>query len=428
VKSLVPRKDAAMQRLLFLFIISLSFFHNSFAASFDCSKATRSQDKMVCSTPALSAADTQLTVLYKSALAETSDPTALRKAQEAWLATRNTCSDPACLLQAYQTRIAMLQKISAITPASSVSISSPATTSAINMVSNVAAITPRNADGTYPVWVSPDLGVKSLSIKDIDAALERKFWDSPVIFQQDYIDEVKSLKLNKNDKHAPVSCNAIEQLIFDKKIVNDAKHNCAFLYPADGLPKSDPVRKYPYGFLPQPWAYCGAINLLKQVRPAKQSMVNNFKLNQNLTKFMPALLVPENVSYIDDIDKSQKDPLLLPENQKKTWQEYYVRLFDKMNFLNVRPTHVRMEFKDDVSGRVYAITDLIILARGDFIGDGTEQLLMSNRVYKSSNDLAGSGSSVALYLLRRNEKNQPLEVLYPENYFFSHCDIRLSNR
>jgi uncharacterized protein len=59
----------------------------AYAASFDCAKATTPQEKAICASPKLSAADDQITAAYKAALAQT--PTGMtagvRDDQRAWL-------------------------------------------------------------------------------------------------------------------------------------------------------------------------------------------------------------------------------------------------------------------------------------------------------------------------------------------------------
>lgn len=440
-----------MQRLFFLFIISLSFFHNSFAASFDCSKAARLQDKLVCTNPTLSGADTQLAVLYKSALTETSDPTALRKAQEAWLATRNTCSDTACLLQAYQTRIAMLQKISAITPANSVPISSLATTSTINMVSNATAVTPRNADGTYPVWVSPDLGVKSLSVEDINAALERKFWDNSA-YQRDFKKEVEYLKVHQDDEALYKA-----QMDYYKDVGNPNVQHSSELGTAPTKDNAIPAtcnqllaRGYGGGlwtfdlsisdashltytlFLARAHSDCQAINLLRYVKPAKEGFVHNFVFTKNFADFIPALITPDDLSCsvstkdpeLDEVE----DPQALPENQKKSWSEFY----DFNKYLgNVPKVKLRslspIEVKVSPEYPVPADTELRLLAKGDFNGSGIEQMLMGVDVDRKAvtGDAGGQGSN--LFLLFRESPASVLTLLYPEKYIEGNCDIQFDD-
>jgi len=98
--------------------LALMLLTSSFArgASFDCAKARTPQEKAICSSPQLSAADDQLAAAYHSALAaapaDMTEPT--RASQRAWLrAIAIQCqagepasaeSLPACMLQYYRDR------------------------------------------------------------------------------------------------------------------------------------------------------------------------------------------------------------------------------------------------------------------------------------------------------------------------------------
>ncbi len=86
------------------------------AASFDCAKASRPADKLICSDPALSQADSTLADAYKRAMSaqrSDADRAALREAQRAWIAGRDAkclrnASAVACMKTAYDLRIATL--------------------------------------------------------------------------------------------------------------------------------------------------------------------------------------------------------------------------------------------------------------------------------------------------------------------------------
>lgn len=80
------------------------------AASFDCVKAAKNIEKMICANGSLSSLDDQLSIAYKKAFETASDKRSLRQEQLSWLKKRNTCEDVACLSQSYQSRIALLDK------------------------------------------------------------------------------------------------------------------------------------------------------------------------------------------------------------------------------------------------------------------------------------------------------------------------------
>lgn len=91
--------------LLFaLFLTSPSLL----AASFDCTKATTSVEKLICNNEDISSLDDQLAKSYKSALEKTSDKEGFKKAQVEWLKQQRLCKDVACLSSVYQERISVL--------------------------------------------------------------------------------------------------------------------------------------------------------------------------------------------------------------------------------------------------------------------------------------------------------------------------------
>jgi len=86
--------------------------------SFDCAKATRQAEKLVCSDAGLSALDRTLAAAYAKGMSPSSDwpkpdRKASRAAQRAWLAERDRCAKAAdpkgCIESAYRRRIAELQ-------------------------------------------------------------------------------------------------------------------------------------------------------------------------------------------------------------------------------------------------------------------------------------------------------------------------------
>ncbi len=81
----------------------------SFAASFDCSKASTVQEKIICTDTALSELDDKLAQTYKTAISETAKKAEIQKEQKEWLRDiRNNCTSKSCLVEAYEKRINQL--------------------------------------------------------------------------------------------------------------------------------------------------------------------------------------------------------------------------------------------------------------------------------------------------------------------------------
>ncbi|WP_333699036.1 lysozyme inhibitor LprI family protein [Rivihabitans pingtungensis] len=80
----------------------------SYAASFDCQKASSSVEKAICSNPTLGKLDEALAENYRYMMASNIGDGArkdLRQTQRAWVAKRNKCADGACIEAAYRSRV-----------------------------------------------------------------------------------------------------------------------------------------------------------------------------------------------------------------------------------------------------------------------------------------------------------------------------------
>lgn len=77
--------------------------------SFDCAKASKPQEKLICSDNELAELDAKLAEAYSKAT-QSGDKTVVLQAQRQWIRQSfNSCSDKDCLLTAYRDRIAQLQ-------------------------------------------------------------------------------------------------------------------------------------------------------------------------------------------------------------------------------------------------------------------------------------------------------------------------------
>lgn len=91
------------------------------AASFDCQKADTAVERMVCSHPRLSKLDDEMAEVYSAVLTRATaprfgtgltrptTPEGLRGEQRSWLATRDKCTDLACVTSAYLNRLNVLK-------------------------------------------------------------------------------------------------------------------------------------------------------------------------------------------------------------------------------------------------------------------------------------------------------------------------------
>lgn len=152
------------------------------AASFDCAKAATAQEKTICASPALSAADDQMAAAYKAWIAAAPPAWAagIRENQIAWLRTRNTGCPAAdannpiatCLSNAYKNRIddlqGMVQHFAGVT-----------------FVAQAITLTARDEPGSLPTWateVTPGFGtLQATWPQAISAAPQWIAWNNAVV-------------------------------------------------------------------------------------------------------------------------------------------------------------------------------------------------------------------------------------------------------
>jgi uncharacterized protein len=109
-------EDVGMSKHLFhiLLTLLLSFIGTiANATSFDCKLAQSKVETMICADSGVSKLDEQLSAVYAQFRKTSSDETVEKVMQLAWLKTRNTCEDQACLRRAFEARIAELRARSA---------------------------------------------------------------------------------------------------------------------------------------------------------------------------------------------------------------------------------------------------------------------------------------------------------------------------
>lgn len=80
--------------------------------SFDCTKASSKQERMICNDRHLAEMDTEMDRLYSELKAKTSDSDkeALKENQQRWLQYRKSCADVRCLTDAYDEKIVELSE------------------------------------------------------------------------------------------------------------------------------------------------------------------------------------------------------------------------------------------------------------------------------------------------------------------------------
>jgi uncharacterized protein len=102
------RVPAMTLRVIFLLLL---FSTKSWAAGFDCSKASTRTEHLICSDTKLIELDQQLTVAYRKAYGAALDRKLLKAEQIEWLKERDACETSECVRSKYQNRIEGLCEI-----------------------------------------------------------------------------------------------------------------------------------------------------------------------------------------------------------------------------------------------------------------------------------------------------------------------------
>lgn len=103
-----------MKRVVCIILGCLVLLTTAHTASFDCGQASTKIEKLICSSPKLSALDEELTKSYQYALQNSrlGKNEQMVAAQKRWLKLiRNKCSDEMCLTEAYSSRVKEINDI-----------------------------------------------------------------------------------------------------------------------------------------------------------------------------------------------------------------------------------------------------------------------------------------------------------------------------
>jgi uncharacterized protein len=104
-----------MKGLFFSLLVQIFAVSIASAASYDCTKATFTVEKVVCGNPSLSTLDDQLAQAYKNARATSANLDQLKNDQIAWIKSNRLCeANVACIENSYKSRITALG--GAVTP------------------------------------------------------------------------------------------------------------------------------------------------------------------------------------------------------------------------------------------------------------------------------------------------------------------------
>ena len=206
-----------------------------------------------------------------------------------------------------------------------------------------------SASVPYPIWLSPSLDIKSFS--EIEARLDRP------------LDSDERVEVTRNgvasSRQPARTCNQMLSLA------------------AQGYKPDAGVDSYLYAIQK---TTCEAVTMLRRVQPAKDSLVRTFVMSEIALRFLPARIDP-SVTCGSDGRWPGGDLTSTP------WRDYYG--FEGVGGRGRPVVTVRNQSEMQVKTAAAEMT-FELLARGDFNGDGYEDLIV-----RASRDLSGASPGVA---------------------------------
>jgi hypothetical protein len=215
-------------------------------------------------------------------------------------------------------------------------------------------------DGPYPVWWSPALELESLDA--IDARLERAIWPG----------DPEGLPLAKTEGETRKEVPAF---------------NCIELERWVGEGYSG-IGSNGFGLQLYNQALCRAIEMMRRAEPAERSLLRDFVLNDDAIHVLPALV---NVTPPCEL-----------------WCRQGLANKRRIPFSRFQPI-IRLRVVSDEEMKIWTIEWIVILtilARGDFNGDGLDDLL----VFANSGGTVGTWSGANAFLLSRDAPGAILTV------------------
>lgn len=220
-------------------------------------------------------------------------------------------------------------------------------------------------DSPYPVWWSPSLELDSLD--KIDERLQRKLW-----LDGGEIKVSKGGYRTGKKKIIDTCASAIELSKKGYQGLNNPSHKVLLFQLAK----------------------CRAIEMLKRARPAEKSYVRDFVLNRDALDYLPAMVS------------------IAPSCGGVCWQ--YAANGRRIpwskveTFLNIDAKSQREMIVETEGWRDW----IEILARGDFNGDGFEDLLLKN----TNGATQGTYGATDIFLLSREAPYSVFRVLDAQRY------------
>jgi hypothetical protein len=233
-----------------------------------------------------------------------------------------------------------------------------------------AAPTPASTtdNASIPVWIAPELGA---TLATLDQALKHPF-DEPF--------HVTIMKADKTEKQVTINnCDDYNRIA--SKIYGGLSDNDFQVISYNGVS-------------------CLTIKTLQMARPAKRSYVKNFHFNQASAKLLP----PQLGLVISPDDEDRVHELSLRHKSLSDYEK-----------ISIHEIH-------DASAKLRGdgwIGYLTVLARGDFIGTGLEELLVRRQAHVTE---GGTYGVTELFELGRTTPRGQLELIRVFNCTYQYTE------
>lgn len=156
-----------------LIISTLAFATlNSFAAGFDCSQASYPVEKLICSTPQISKADSDLSRYYRQALIAIGP--SIQENQRAWLKERDKITSPQELLSFYNERIRYFESLNVKPVGTTITTATPYIKSDASSLPSISQKPSKNIDNIKPSSIE-NIPLQKNKFEEI----YKKFLDDP---------------------------------------------------------------------------------------------------------------------------------------------------------------------------------------------------------------------------------------------------------
>jgi len=266
-------------------------------------------------------------------------------------------------------------------------------------------------DAPYPIWWSPELGLESLQqiVWKLEEEFPRENWYEVVTYdlQRVYTDSL----IDESHPEWGYNWNTVP-INIERQTISDCKSLITWRDQGFNTEFESPFWYHANDLDAFYSGYCYALSALNSAKPAKQSFLRGFVFDENALSYVPPMI---GMGW----DSKGLYEFLQANRDRVSWKD-----FDFGWFEDQRP-HYNVTVKDENTISVVNILPaeggypafiasaviITIYGRGDFDGDGLDDLLIRSEDTETSMDDDPKRLSSALYVVTRKEADSVLRVV-----------------